>query len=296
MTKTLNLMALCLLMGTGSAWGDQAVDRTVVADHDAVIEIENLAGSLTITGWDKNEIKVTGTLGDDVEELRIEGDGDHFEIEVEIPSGRGFGRREVDAELEIWVPMGSGLEVETVSATITVVGVNSWLRLSSVSGNIEASGAITEAEFESVSGSIRMSGSNTAVEAESVSGGVDLEGVGRSVDVSTVSGSMTIRGGEVDRVSLESVAGGIEFEGSLAEGGRLEAECHSCNVVLVLPASTSAVFEISTFSGNIDSELGGTVERSSRYAPGRQSEFSIGDGNGRVSVETFSGNVTLRQR
>ncbi len=294
--KPLNLLVLCFLIGAGSAWGGQTVDRTVAADHDAAIEIEILAGSISITGWDKNEIKITGTLGDDVEELRIEGERDHFEIEVKIPRGRDHGERDVDAVLEIWVPMGSGLEVETVSAPITVTGVKSWLKLSSVSGNLEASGAITEAELETVSGSIRLSGSNTVAEVESVSGGVDLEGVGRSVDVSTVSGTMTVKSGEVNRASFESVAGGIEFEGSLAEGGRLEAECHSCNVVLVLPASTSAVFDISTFSGNIDSELGGTVERPSRYTPGRQSEFSTGDGTGRVSVETFSGNVILKKK
>ena len=72
--KTLNLFVLCLLIGAGSAWGGQTVDRTMAADHDATIEIEILAGSISITGWDKNEIKITGTIGDDVEELRIEGD------------------------------------------------------------------------------------------------------------------------------------------------------------------------------------------------------------------------------
>ena len=294
--RTLNLLALCLVIGTGSAWAGQAVDRTVAADHDAKIEIENVAGSLRITGWDKNEIKIIGTLGDDVEELRIDGERDHFQIEVEIPEGRGFGKRDIESALEIWVPSGSGLEVETVSAPMTVTGVDSWLKLSSVSGSIDASGAITEAELETVSGSIRLSGSNTVADVESVSGTVDLEGVARSVDVSTVSGDVTVKSGEVDRASFESVAGGIEFEGSLADGARLQAESHSANVVLVLPASTSAAFDIETFSGNINSEFGGTVERTSRYAPGRRSEFSTGDGHGRVSIETFSGNVTLKQK
>jgi len=66
-------------------------------------------------------------------------------------------------------------------------------------------------------------------------------------------------------------------------------------VVLTLPDSTSASFEISTFSGNIHSDFGGSVERTSRYTPGKRSEFSTGDG-GRVSVETFSGNVELKKR
>lgn len=294
--RTFNLLALCLIIGAGSAWAGQAVDRTVAADHDAMIEIENVAGSLRISGWDKNEIKVTGTLGDDVEELRIDGQRDRFEIEVEIPEGRSFGKRDIDTELVIWVPTGSGLVVETVSAPITIAEVKSWLKLSSVSGNVEASGAITEAEIETVSGSIELSGSNTVADVESVSGTVDLHGIGRAVDVSTVSGTITVHGSEFNRASFETVAGGIEFEGSLAKGGRLEADCHSANVLLALPASTSAVFDVSTFSGNIDSEFGGTVERTSRYAPGRRAEFTTGGGDARVSIETFSGNVELKKK
>ena len=294
--KTLNLLAFCLLIGSGAAWAGQAVDRTVAADKDATIEIENVAGSLRITGWDRNEIKITGTLGDDVEELRLDGQRDRFEIDVEIPEGRSFGKRDIDSDLEIWVPTGSGLDVETVSAPITVTEVASWLKLSSVSGNIDASGMITEAELETVSGSIQLNGSNTVADVESVSGTIDLQGLGRAVDASTVSGTITARGAELNRASFETVAGGIEFEGSIAKSGRFEASCHSGNVVLALPASTSAVFNVSTFSGNIDSEFGGTVERTSRYAPSRRSEFSTGAGEGRVSIETFSGNVILKRQ
>lgn len=294
--KSLRLLTLCLLIGSGAAWAGQAVDRTVAADADAVIAIENIAGSLTITGWDRNEIKITGTLGDDVEELTVEGSRDRFEIDVEIPEGRSYGKRDIDADLEMWVPSGSGLEIETVSASITVSGVNSWLELSSVSGNIEAAGGITEAEIESVSGSIRLTGENTVAEIESVSGNVALEGVGQAVDVSTVSGTISVEAREINRASFESVNGRIEFNGSLASDARFSAECHASNVVLTLPAAIGASFEISTFSGNIDSDFGGTVERTSRYAPGKRSEFSTGDGGARVSIETFSGNVEVRKQ
>lgn len=294
--KTIKLLTLCLLIGSSPVWAGQAVDRTVAADADAAIEIENIAGSLTITGWDRNEIKITGTLGDDVEELTVEGQRDRFEIGVEIPEGRGFGKRDIDANLEIRVPSGSGLEIETVSASISVSGVNSWLELSSVSGNIEATGGITEAEIESVSGSIRLTGDNSVAEIESVSGNVELEGVGQAVDVSTVSGTISVKAREINRASFESVNGRIEFDGTLSSSARFSAECHASNVVLMLPAATGASFEISTFSGNIDSEFGGTVERTSRYAPGKRSEFSTGDGGARVSIETFSGNVEVRKK
>jgi DUF4097 and DUF4098 domain-containing protein YvlB len=294
--KTLKMMTACLLIASAAAWGGETVDRTLAADQDAVIEIENLSGSIRITGWDRSEIRVTGTLGDDVEELRFEGERDRFQIAVKIPEGRGFGKRDVSADLEISVPAGSGLEIETVSAPITVVDVNSWVELSSVSGNIEVNGSMTEAEMETVSGSIRLSGANTVVEAESVSGTVEIEGTGQAVEVSTVSGSVKVAAGEVKRARFESVAGGIDFDGSLAAGGRLDASCHSCNLVVTLPGTTSATFELSSFSGNISSDLGGTVEKTSRYAPGTRSEFSTGGGDGRVSLETFSGNVKLKKK
>jgi hypothetical protein len=56
----------------------------------------------------------------------------------------------------------------------------------------------------------------------------------------------------------------------------------------------SAEWEVSTFSGDIDNEVGPAAERNSRYAPGRSVRFSTG-GGAEISLNSFSGRVKIRQ-
>ena len=62
---------------------------------------------------------------------------------------------------------------------------------------------------------------------------------------------------------------------------------------LSLPANTSARFDAETFSGSIDNELGPDGGRTSQYGPGRRLDFETGDGDGRVSIDTFSGSIQI---
>ena len=48
---------------------DKSVNETRTAKPDGEVRIDNLAGTLKIHGWDKNEVRVTGNLGDQVDHL-----------------------------------------------------------------------------------------------------------------------------------------------------------------------------------------------------------------------------------
>ncbi|MGB5390251.1 MAG: DUF4097 family beta strand repeat-containing protein [Thermoanaerobaculia bacterium] len=290
--KLLLLMAIAL--AAGGVWAGESVDITKSASATPTVEIENLAGSVKIHGWDREEIKVTGVLGDDTDGLDFSGSNDNFDIEVEIPDSYGRRHRDLDSDLEIWLPAGSSLAIETVSASIRVSGVNGRLELESVSGEVTVDGAPTSADVETVSGSIELSGSETLAVAESVSGKIELSGVAGRVEAATVSGSIRVEASDIEQGEFEAVSGSVRFTGALSPGARLSAESHSGSVVLNLPADTSARFQVETFSGGIDNGFGGgEAERTSRYAPGKRLDFTIGSGDAQVRVESFSGSVTL---
>ena len=290
--KLLLLMAIAL--ASSAAWAGESVDVTKSASATPTVEIENLAGSVKISGWDREEIKVSGVLGDDTDGLDFSGSGDSFDIEVEIPDSYGRRHRDLDSDLEIWLPAGSSVSVETVSASIRVSGVNGRLELESVSGEVTVDGAPTSADVETVSGSIELSGSETLAIAESVSGKIELSGVAGRVEAATVSGSIRVQASDIEQGEFEAVSGSVRFTGALSPGARLSAESHSGSVVLNLPADTSARFQVETFSGGINNGFGGgEAERTSRYAPGKRLDFTIGSGDAQVRVESFSGSVTL---
>lgn len=291
--KTFRMLITILLVTSVAAWAGESVDRTIVTTADVEIEIENVAGSVEVEAWDRSEVRILAELGDDTEGLDIDTEGGEIRIEVEVPEHSGrWRRRDIDSIVKVWVPAGASVGVETVSAEIEVHGVNGSIDLESVSGSIDADGEPSTADLSTVSGRIDFTGDQTTIDAETVSGRVHLDGVAGRVDVSTVSGGVTVNASSIEHADLESVSGSIEFRGALDNGARLDASSHSGNVDVFLPSSTAASFEVETFSGDIRSDFGGEVRRTSRYTPGRELYHSTGS-DAKISIETFSGNVYL---
>jgi DUF4097 and DUF4098 domain-containing protein YvlB len=287
---------LILALVPGLAWTEQRVDETRDADADARIDVEIVSGSLEITGWDRNQVRVTGTIGDDVRELEVSGSGSSISIDLDVPDSWGRRRRDIDARLEISIPAGARLSVETVSADVRVEEVTGSVELASVSGTIKVSGSPARAEVETVSGDIEVAGRQTAISAESVSGDIELTGAAQTVDASSVSGDIEVSAGDIERATFESVSGDLDFAGGLTAKARLHAEAHSGNTTLRLPADTSATWEVETFSGNVSNDFGPGPQKSSEHGPGKWLKFTTGSGDARITVESFSGNVRLEKR
>ncbi len=294
---TVGYASLLLCLGlTPALSAGQDVDARLEAAPDATVEIENTSGSVEIRGWSNNEVRVTGRIGDDVEEFIAEGGRNRIVIEVEVQERGRWHNRDIESHLEVMVPNGARVEIETVSASVTVNDFAGRLEAETVSGSIGVAGALSNADLETVSGSIRLRGANTRTIAESVSGSIRLDGVSDRVEASTVSGTVEVEAGKIERGDLESVSGTVSLECSLARGARLDLSIHSGNVTLTLPADVSASFEAETFSGRIDNDFGPQAERTSKWVPSKSLEFTTGDGDAEVMLETFSGNLRIVRR
>ena len=136
--------------------GDDSVDRKVAADANGEVVISNVSGTIDVRGWDRNEVQVTGHLGEDVERLDVETSGGRTVVKVVLPRGNSH---DGDAEIEVSVPRGSSVEVSAVSADVSSRGVLGTQRLKSVSGEITADIAGDESEVRSVSGDVTVRGS-----------------------------------------------------------------------------------------------------------------------------------------
>lgn len=259
------------LMATGE--GDRDFSEKKAASPAGKVNIQNVSGSVEVIGWDRDEVMVEGRLEEHVRGIEFEVRGDRTEIEVVVEKGRRRGR---SAYLTIHVPSGSSVEVEAVSAPISISDVlGDTIDVEVVSGKIRVENCRGDVDAETVSGSIVISGEPTSVNAEAVSGSIDV-----------VAGALT-------RCELSSVSGSVDFKGSLGDHGRLEVEVVSGSVDLKFTDEVFGRYDISTFSGGIRCDFGPEPTRTSKYSPGRQLHFSHGDGNARVSVETFSGSVRI---
>jgi hypothetical protein len=290
------LVALVLLAAPLSVQARQDVDETRAAPADGVVEIENLEGMVTVEGWDQKEVRVTGHLGDGPERLDVEQDGKRTRIKVVWPKNHRGSVGDA-TELRLQVPAASRVEGDGVSSGYRVSGLAGDVEFQTVSGEIHVTEARGRVRVESVSGEIRIEGTSADVTAEAVSGHIWLKGVKGVVEAGTVSGDIFVAaGGDVTRARSSSVSGDIEVEGDLGGSGTYEFESHSGDVTLRLPPRISAEFEVSTFSGDIESDFGSGARRTSDYGPGRDLTFTSGDGEARVRVTSFSGNVRLIKR
>jgi DUF4097 and DUF4098 domain-containing protein YvlB len=268
------------------------VEQRRPAAPDGLVEIENGAGNIRVIGWDRTEVAVKGTLGHRAGGLTFSGDGRRTHIEVEV-EGNPHG---VTSDLEIRVPAGSRVQIDSFAASIAVGDVTGAVRAETVNGSITVTGAAKEVDVQSVNGSVDVKSPATRVHAESVNGSVTIQEASGEVDASTVNGRLVVSGRQLHRARLETVSGSLRFEGSLSDRATLDAETVSGSVELVLPASVSADFSASTFSGDIENELGPSARHSSRYTSEKQLSFSTGSGGAKVSVQTLSGAIRLLKR
>jgi DUF4097 and DUF4098 domain-containing protein YvlB len=289
-TKTI-LLAIVGVLGTVAASAEQ-VERVLDASSDGDVFISNIAGSIDVKGWSKNQVKVVGDLGRDVEELIVERDGDEIVIKVRVPKRNS---RYISSVLKIQVPMKSSLEISSVSADVDVEAVSGELRLQSVSGDMKIEVFGSDVEIETVSGDIELQGNNQEMvtETSSVSGDIEAYNLSGEVEAESVTGDIELIGGSFQRVRAGTVNGDVDFKAGLSSDGRLEVETINGDVEIIFQGSVSARFDIETFNGDIDNCFGPEPERTSRYTPGRELGFTQGNGDARVQIETLNGGIIL---
>lgn len=285
-------MAVALLMAPLADAGGERVDARRAAAPDGVVEIDGAGGTLRIVGWDKPEVYVTGTLGEGAEGLDLGGTAKRIRIDVEAEGNP----HSVRSDLEIHVPAGSRIEVDAMSADITVQDVTGTVTADTVSGRIAVTGTAREVSLESVNGGVEVACACTRAHVESVNGAVSVKGARGEVEASTVNGTLTVLGGLFERAKLETVNGRITFEGGLSAHATLDVESVGGSVELRLPEKTDADFTISTFSGSIRNAWGAEGRRTSRYTREQELSFTAGSGGATVSIQTLSGDVILTKR
>jgi DUF4097 and DUF4098 domain-containing protein YvlB len=281
-----------LLFVAPMAQADSPIDKRAPADPKGQVEISNTAGTVTVTGWDRNEVEVTGTLGDGSERLDFVTTDKLTRIQVVLP-GKAWHVK--DSDLIVKVPAGSSLSVNTVSADIAVKGISGAQRLQSVSANVVTQAAADDVEIKTVSGDLTVTGSDQKglLTVTTVSGNATVTHVAGEVNGSTVSGDFRLGLGAVDRSRLRTTSGDLSLAAYLAGDGRLDVETISGDVRIDLAKPLNVEFDVSSFSGDIRNCFGPKPARTDEYGPGKELRFTEGKGLARVRVKALSGDVSI---
>ena len=257
------------------------------------VDIDNLKGRIQVRAWDRDEVKIEGSLGKGVERLEVEGDRDRLAVNVRYPkSNRGTE----PTILLLMVPRRAELDIESVAADVDVLGVASpLLSIESVSGDVVVAAAPRALEVETVSGDLRITSNSEEVDLETVSGDLLLRGrLNGKVSAEAVSGDIDIvvNGERIRLMKVSTVSGDADISTALAVDGEVRMESVSGDLRLRAPGDLSARVSAETFSGDLAAP-GAQVQRP-KYGPGASFETRYGEGKGVIRMESFSGNATLK--
>jgi Toastrack DUF4097 len=168
------------------------------------------------------------------------------------------------------------------------------VQLGVVNATAVVSGMTARTSFKSVSGGLTMDGVTGNLDANTVSGDLEAQNVDGEVSFKTVSGDLTIAGGSLARLDAKTVNGKITADVGLAPAALVQAATVSGDVAVRLPATASTRVDMRSTSGRVETAFDGL---DGDRKPGATSVAgTLGAGDGKLSVSTMSGAVTLLRR
>jgi len=224
-------------------------------------------------------------------------------------SGRGPGI-EAGADVRLLVPPGKKVSVYWGHGKASVTRIDADLIVDAAGMPVSATGIRGSLHVDIGSGAVRVEGADAEIWIDTGSGDVAASGI-RSKTVAIDTGSGEVTGNDItaesatidtgsgniqlvkfkaERVSLDTGSGEVTVEIS-GETRSLEIDSGSGDVSVMIPKTLGAELSVETGSGGIETNL--TMETSVR----KHDELvgRIGDGRGRIAIETGSGTVSIRQ-
>lgn len=206
------LGTLCALLfaAQANAWPGRLTDEfhhTYPLAANGRIELENLNGSVHITAWDQNEVKVDAVKYANTKErldevkIEVESESDFLSIRTQYPGHdhtfNGGWNDPAGVEYTVMVPRNARLdEISLVNGSLDVHGVAGEVRASCVNGKLTAQDLTGRMELSTVNGrlsaQLQQLGDNS-VRLSSVNGSVEVtlpSDANARIDASTVSGGI----------------------------------------------------------------------------------------------------------
>lgn len=181
--------------------------------------------------------------------------------------------RKDSATVTITVPAGCPVQLGVLSASAVVAGLRAGAAVRGMSGDITLDGVTGDVSAETMSGEVA---------------GCDLDG---DIRFKSLSGGLTLAGGSVDSLTVETMSGQVTADVALRDGGGMQVSTMSGEVTLRLPADSDARVGLRSASGPVRTEF--ETLRTAKAPAQHTVRGNLGAGNGHVSVTTMSGAVTL---
>lgn len=204
-------------------------------------------------------------------EIKLERFGNKVTAKIERPF---LGSREsVDASFDIKVPEQTSLELASRNGKISAEQIRGKVQIDTRNGRINCENIKGDIDISTRNGKVTTGQTEGNIQIDARNGKVGCEEVVGDVDISGRNGGIRVvysqEAGPNPNVRVVTRNGGIDFAG---------------------PDNFSALVEVSTRNGSIQSKLPITVEGKL----GKTLKGTIGSGEGRLELQTRNGSIKIR--
>jgi len=282
---TLALAALGLLLAASARAGRSDHDEVYPVSEGTRLIVEHTIGTLVIIGWDRDEIHVDAAY-DDTQEFEVRDRGLRFMVELLWRHGMSGGYGDVELRIPRWMPVDvtghevdveiegveAEIEVEVVGGDVFIVGGREDVRVRSVHGGIEVHDAIADLDLSSAHEDVELRDCTGEVRAETVNGDIRMDGMKSSA------------------LDIETTNGDVLVDGDLAADGGYYVSTHAGDIDVSIASDADLTINIDTYHGSVESLLETELEE---IREGKRYRMVLGDGRGRLDIESFQGDVRL---
>ena len=236
----------------------QRAERSMPVAPEATITVCVMSGAILARGWDKNEVRVRMSGAEVLEFRRIDKPKEKEKekqqpppppspatrVDVMIMDDRTEKRDcQAVADVELDVPHGSTVQVQTRDGDINIVGIAAAYA-GSQNGDILIERASKLVEAGSVGGSISLKDSAGRINLSSAGGSVEVTNckpaaANDTFEVNTVSGDILLNHVTNQKLMAKTVNGAITMTGALVRGAHYGFNTLSSDVILALPSDSS---------------------------------------------------------
>ncbi|PCI73211.1 MAG: hypothetical protein COB38_01475 [Gammaproteobacteria bacterium] len=291
----LSLPIFTLSVFTIPVFAGEKINQSLSTDNTLKIKICNDRGSIKVHTWDKLEVLVKGEIDDLADNFIFDKKGDLILLEVELTAKHAHGKNNgKGSKLEIWLPQNLDLQFNGIATDLSITGLDGDVDITSVSGAVNASSISGELRVKNISGKTVLNDISGKIDISLVSGNLAANVMSGDIKVKAISSDISVVTNQIENVNLFSISGITKLSGKLDDDGKINLENISGESFFYFADSIDAEISIET---GPDGEIVNRIkpfERKESHLNSQQQYFVEGAGNARITMNTVSGKVGLK--
>jgi DUF4097 and DUF4098 domain-containing protein YvlB len=267
-------------------------EKTLQTEPGKSLNISSIAGNVIINSWSKNEVEVK-MYGNEKAEENLTFDVSAVDAGVRVDAQSKSGAKikgNLSVKFDIKVPSNYNVDIHTGGGNVKLDVLTGNAKINTAGGNIDVDKVTGNINASTAGGNISIDGSKGNVDLSTSGGNIKVDGFDGDVNVSTAGGNIKLDGSNGE-VKASTAGGNIKLEYSGKNMG-IDLSTLAGSINVEIPADFDAEADISTLTGNINSDFGSPKNDfvSSHL------KTTINNGGNKLKCSTLAGDVKLKKR